>query len=134
MRSLWNEPAPALQNIIITGWQIEVEYFDGAVQNLSFSDASPTDPDSTPIWIAFQGGWLAPGESALPTPNVVSFTPWVVPSVNGATDGIAELNAAIIRAVRYQLVFDHDQINALITGVAGGYFRVTSVNIDFLGD
>ncbi|MHC4824528.1 MAG: Ig-like domain-containing domain, partial [Planctomycetota bacterium] len=134
VRSRWNEPSPSVQNIIVTGWQVEVEYFDGAVQNLSFSDASPTDPDSTPIWIAFQGGWLAPGESQLPEPSVVSSTSWVVPSVNGATDGIDELNAAIIRSVRYQLVFDHDQINALITGVAGGYFRVTSVNIDFLGD
>ena len=49
-------------------------------------------------------------------------------------DALDQLNAGIIRAVRYQLVFDHDAINALITGVAGGYFRVTDITFEFEGD
>lgn len=134
VRSRWYEPAASIQGIQVTGWTVEVEYFDGAVQNLTFSDTNLTDPDSTPVWIAFQGGWITPGGSGLPEPTVINQTAWAVPSVNGVTTGFDQLNADIIRAVRYQLVFDHDQINALITGVAGGYFRVTDVTIDFLGD
>lgn len=134
VRSRWYEPAASVQGIQITGWNIEVEYFDGAVQTLSFSDSALTDPDSTPIWIAFQGGWITPGGSGLPEPEVLNQTAWAIPSVNGVTDGFDQLNADIIRSVRYQLVFDHDQINALIGGVAGGYFRVTDVSIDYLGD
>lgn len=134
VRSRWYEPSPDVQGIQLTGWSIEVEYFDGAVQNLTFDETNLTDPDSTPLWIALQGGWITPGGSGLPTPEVINQTDWAVPSVNGVTDGFTELNADIIRAVRYQLVFDHDAINALIGGVAGGYFRVTDVTFDFLGD
>lgn len=134
VRSRWYEPAPSVQGIQLTGWTIEVEYFDGATQNLTFSNTNLTDPDATPVWIALQGGWITPGGSGLPNPEVINQSAWAVPSVNGVTDAFDQLNADIIRAIRYQLVFDHDQINALIGGVAGGYFRVTDVSFDFLGD
>jgi len=58
----------------------------------------------------------------------------VVPSVNGATDGLLEVNDAINRAMRFMIVFDHDAIDALLPDVPGNYFRVTNVNVDFLGD
>ncbi len=134
VRSRWYEPPANIQNLEITGWQIDVEYFDGAVQTLSFSNTNPTDPDATPIWIAFQGGWLAVGESSQAVPNVLSQTNWIIPSVKGVSDGLTEINATILRGVRYMLVFDQDQINTLIGGVAGGYFRVTRVSFDYLGD
>ena len=137
VRSRWYEPTAGVQSIVVTGWQIEVEYStDGGVtpQTLSFSNISVTDPDTTEIWIALQGGWMSPGQSTAESPVLVTTTPWVVPSVNGATDGLLEVNDAINRAMRFMIVFDHDAIDALLPDVPGNYFRVTNVNVDFLGD
>jgi len=135
VRSRWYEANASVQNIVITGWQVEVEYFDGTTTTtLSFSDTALTDPDATPIWIALQGAWMAPGQAGAANPILVTTTPWAIPSVNGATDGLMELNASINRALRFMLVFDQDQIGTLIGTAAGSYFRVTAVNVDFLGD
>ncbi|MDA1112877.1 MAG: Ig-like domain-containing protein [Planctomycetota bacterium] len=137
VRSRWYEPSAGVQNIVVTGWQIEVEYsIDGGVTplTLSFSDTSPTDPDTTEIWIALQGGWMASGQSTAESPVLVTTTAWVIPSVNGATDGLLEINGAINRAMRFMIVFDHDAIDTLLPDAPGNYFRVTDVNVDFLGD
>lgn len=137
VRSRWYEPSAGVQNIVVTGWQVEVEFStDGGTtpQTLSFSDTAPTDPDATPLWVALQGAWLAPGQSTAANPILVTTTAWTIPSVNGATDGLVEINNAVNRAVRFMLVFDHDQIGALIGVTPGNYFRVTNVNVDFLGD
>jgi hypothetical protein len=135
--SRWYEPSAAVQEIILTGWQIDIEYLGpGGVENLQFTDSSPTDPDATtgtPVWIALQAGWMEAGQSGLAEPTLLSITDWVVPGVNGITDGFDQLNAGIIRALRYQLVFDHDQINGLIGGTVGGYFRVTDINFEYEG-
>ena len=137
VRSRWMEPAAGVQSIVVTAWQVDVEYStDGGVtpQTLTFSNTSVTDPDTSEIWIALQGGWLAPGESSSANPVLVTTTPWVIPSVNGATDGLVEVNDAINRAVRFMLVFDHDAIDTLLPDAPGNYFRVTDVTVDFLGD
>jgi hypothetical protein len=133
--SRWYEPSAAVQEIVLTGWTINCEYRDGGgVQTLSFTHLAPPDPDTDPIWIALQAGWMEAGQSGLPEPTLLTQTAWAIPSVNGVTDGFNELNAGIIRALRYQLVFDHDVINGLIGGVAGGYFRVTDITFEFEGD
>lgn len=137
VRSRWYEPSAGVQNIVLTGWQVEVEFStDGGItpQTLSFSDLATTDPDATPIWIALQGAWMAPGQSTAVNPLLVTATPWVIPNVNGATDGLVEINGAVNRALRFMLVFDQDQIGVIIGVTPGNYFRVTSVNVDFLGD
>lgn len=133
--SRWYEPSAAVQEIVLTGWTINCEYRNGGgVQTLAFTQDTPPDPDTDPIWIGLQAGWMEAGQSGLAEPTLLTITDWAIPTVNGVTDGFDQLNAGIIRAVRYQLVFDHDAINALITGVAGGYFRVTDITFEFEGD
>jgi len=136
VRSRWYEPAASVQGLLISGWTINYEWSPNgsAVNTGSFTEASPTDPDSTEVWLGFQVGWMAPGQSAMANPVLINQSDWIIPGFNGVTNGIAETSGAIVRALRYTLVFDHDKIETLIGTGAGAYFRVTDISFDFTGD
>jgi hypothetical protein len=136
VQSRWYEPGANVQELTFTGWRVDYEWSpNGSTVNTgSFTHLSPTDPDSTEIWIAFQGAWMEAGQSGLAEPTLINQSAWVIPGFAGATDGLSEVSGSIIRALRYIIVFDHDKIAALIGSGAGAYFRVTDVSFDYTGD
>jgi hypothetical protein len=136
VRSRWYEPASTVQEMVFDSWIVEYEWSpDGTTVNTgSFSNTTPTDPDSTPIWVGFQKGWMEAGQSALANPTIINQSGWIIPGFNGVTDGLNELSGSIVRALRYMIVFDHDKIETLIGTSAGAYFRVTEVTFDYTGD
>jgi hypothetical protein len=136
VRSRWYEPAASVQELIFLGWTVDYEWSpDGTTVNTgSYTDLSPTDPDTTPFWLGFQVAWMEAGQSALANPTLINQTGWVIPGVHGVTSGLPEISGAIVRALRYTIVFDHDKIEALIGTSAGAYFRVTNVTFDYSGD
>jgi len=135
VRSMWYEPAADKSEIDIVSYSINCEYSDGStVQTITFDQTNTTSPDEAaglhPVWIAFQGAWLAPGDSANAKPELVLQTPWYVPGINVASNGIDEFNLNYNRGLRFMLVFDQDEIAALMNGGFGSYFRVTDVQFD----
>jgi hypothetical protein len=143
VRSLWYEPFalnagdPDKYEIELTGYTITCEYFDGiTTQPIIFDHQNPTNPDETsgadPVWIAFQGAWMQPGESLNAQPDLISVTPWFVPGLTVATSGIDEFNSYYNRALRFKLVFDQSVVAGLMNGGAGSYFHVISVNFDII--
>lgn len=136
VRSRWYEPAASVQELMFSGWTVDYEWSpNGSTVNTgSYTHLSPTDPDSTPIWIGFQVAWMAAGQSALADPALINQTNWVIPGFNGVTSGLPEISGAIVRALRHTIVFDHDKIEALVGTSAGAYFRVTDISFDYTGD
>jgi hypothetical protein len=136
VRSRWYEPSSTVQELVFDTWTVDYEWSpDGTtVNNGSFGNTAPTDPDTTPIWVGFQKGWMEAGQSALADPILINQSEWIIPGFNGVTDGIDELGGTIVRALRYMVVFDHDKIEALIGTGAGAYFRVTEINFEYTGD
>ncbi|MFT7516333.1 MAG: hypothetical protein ACI84O_000108 [Myxococcota bacterium] len=144
VRSRWYEPISANPNgpdkleIELVSYSIECEYSDGVsgVQTLTFGDSNPTSPDENagnqPLWIAFQGAWMQPGESDNAQPELVIQTPWFVPGLTVASSGVAEFNSYYNRSLRFMLVFDQDVIATLMNGGVGSYFRVTEVKFDVI--
>jgi hypothetical protein len=152
VRSLWYEPFPISPGatdkyeIELTGYTIECEYFDGTtdldglpiIESIVFSNQNTTNPDAisgaTPVWIAFQGAWMAPGESLNAQPELVTVTPWFVPGLTVDTDdtpsGLEDFNSYYNRALRFRLVFDQTVIAGLMNSGTGSWFRVTNVNFD----
>ena len=141
VRSLWYEPLPVnagdadKYEIELTDYTIECLYFDGLTEtSITFDSQNLTNPDeisgATPVWIAFQGAWMQPGESLNAQPELVTVTPWFVPGLTVATSGIDEFNSFYNRALRFKLVFDQDVIAGLLGGGTDSWFRVTSVNFD----
>jgi hypothetical protein len=135
VRSFWYEAPPEVNQIVITRWEIECEYQDaGGVHSLIYaSDGAITDPGTTPVWIALQVAWMAPGESEEAEPTIILSTDWIIPGFRIVTDGLAQLGLVLSRAVRYTLVFDQDVINGLMGGAANGYFRVKEINFEWEG-
>jgi hypothetical protein len=135
VRSRWYEAPAEISQFLITRWEIECEYRDGVgVHTLIFSsDGTPTDPETTAVWMALQAAWMHPGASSEPEPELVVSTTWIVPGFRTVTNGIDQLGLVLSRAVRYVLVFDHDQINALMGGAANGFFHVKSVTFEWEG-
>ncbi len=135
VRSRWYEAPADVNQFVITRWEIECSYLDGAgVHSLVFdSDTNPTDPGVTPIWVAFQAAWMQVGESQKTNPDLVLSTDWVIPGYEIVTNGLDQLSLVLARAVRFTLVFDQDLVNALIGGTAGGYFRVTRIQFEWEG-
>lgn len=135
VRSRWYEAPADISQFLITRWEIECEYRDGGgVHSLVFSsDGTPTDPETTAVWIALQAAWMHPGESLEPEPELIVETTWIVPGFRTVTNGIDQLGLVLSRALRYMLVFDHDQINALMGGAANGFFRVKSITFEWEG-
>lgn len=135
VRSRWYEAPLEISQFLITRWEVECEYRDGSgVHSLVFaSDGTPTDPEITPVWLALQAAWMAPGASADPDPELVVSTSWVVPGFRTVTNGVDQLGLVLSRAVRFTLVLDHDLINALMGGAANGYFRVKQVTFEWEG-
>ena len=136
VRSRWYEPASTVQELVFDSWTVDYEWSpNGTTVNTgSYSNTTPTDPDTTPIWFGFQKGWMEAGQSALASPALINQSDWIIPGFNGVTDGIDELGGTIVRALRYMVVFDHDKIEALIGTSAGAYFRVTEINFEYTGD
>lgn len=136
VRSRWYEPASDVQELLFSDWTINYKWSPNGitVYTGTFNNAAPTDPDTTPIWIAFQAAWMAAGQSALANPTLINQTDWVIPGLNGIVGGITNLNGTVVRALRYTLVFDQDKIAALIGNGAGAYFRVTDVSFAYSGD
>lgn len=128
--STWYEGDPAKLFLTFQDWTIEVEWSNGtgAPQTITYNDANPTAPGSTPIWAAFQTGYgFADG-------GVVELQegtegPWIVPGYNTQAGGNLELtlSPALTRLIRYQIVFDQDLVTNLIGTNPNAYFRVTSV-------
>lgn len=135
VRSHWYEAPLSINQFIVTRWEIECEYRDGSgIHSLVYaSDGALTDPGVTPVWIAFQGAWMAPGESEEANPDILLSTDWVIPGFKVVTDGLVQLGLVLARAVRYTLILDQDLINGLIGGTANGYFRVTNVRFEWEG-
>ncbi|MBC8369830.1 MAG: hypothetical protein H8E25_07510 [Planctomycetes bacterium] len=142
VRSRWYEPVSAdptagdKLEIELLSYTIECEYSsDGInVETLTFGSASLTNPDTTSgataVWVAFQGAWMAPGESANAQPNIISQTSWLVPGFTVADSGVAEFNQSYNRALRYMLVFDQDVIAGLLLGHPDSYFHVTGIDFN----
>jgi hypothetical protein len=136
IRSRWYEPVASVQELMFLGWTVNYEWSpNGSTVNTgSYTHDAPTDPDTTPIWIAFQASWMEAGQSALANPALINQSDWVIPGFNGATSGLPGITGNIVRALRYTIVFDHDKIEALIGTSAGAYFRVTDISFDYSGD
>jgi hypothetical protein len=146
VRSLWYEPLPVNAGdtdkyaIELTGYTIECMYFDGITEtSITFDAQNLTNPDeqfgeATPVWIAFQGAWMQPGESLKAQPELVSVTSWFVPGVTVDTvntlSGLDAFNSFYNRALRFRLVFDQTVIAGLMNGGEDSWFRVISVNFD----
>lgn len=135
VRSRWYEAPADVSQFLITRWEIDCEYRDaGGVHSLIYSsDGTSTDPETTAVWIAMQAAWMSPGASAQADPDLVVSTTWVVPGFRTVTNGIDQLGLVLSRAIRYTLVFDHDQINALMGGAANGYFRINKITFEWEG-
>jgi hypothetical protein len=137
VRSRWYEVNADQMEMVLTGYSITYEYFDGVgTQTDTLTHLAPTSPDDTtgtPVWIAMQGAWMEVGESQAATPSIVSQTSWIIPSVNGVTNGLDEFNSSYSRAVRFMLVFDQDKVASLMNGAVGGFFRVTDITFEYTG-
>lgn len=135
VRSFWYEAPPEVNQIVLTRWEIKCQYRDGSgTHDLVFaSDGTLTDPGVTPIWIALQAAWMAPGESEETDPEIFLSTDWIIPGFRVVTDGLSQLSLVLARAVRYTVVFDQDLINGLMGGAANGFFRVTEINFEWEG-
>ncbi len=134
VRSLWYEAPANVNQFVLTDWVVTCEYLDaGGVQTVVYDSSSPTDPGVTPIWVAFETAWMEPGQSQQADPAIVLSSGWVIPGFGSVTNGLQELGSILSRAVRFQIVFDQDQIDALIGGTAGGYFRVDEIRFEWQG-
>ncbi len=135
VRSHWFVPSNDVLIVDFTGYEITVRYDDGSEQVVVYDgdeasgNASPA-PGVTPIWVGFQVGWGGPGKTE-PDPNTIG--DWVIPGYN-TTTGMNELRSNLARMVRFQIVFDHDQIAALIGSGAGRYFQVEDVKLYWNGE
>lgn len=135
VRSNWIEADSGVAQCKIDEWTIECEYSDGlTVQTLTYSTANLTKPGVTPVWVALQTAWLEVGASAQPNPVLMTQSDWVLPDVLAFGDGLTELNRNVIRAIRFQIAFDQDLVQALIGNNAAAYFRVVDVRFDYTGD
>ncbi|MDP6963710.1 MAG: hypothetical protein QGF46_06040, partial [Planctomycetota bacterium] len=138
VRSRWYEVGPQYSELDLLSYTIECKYSSDGVteQELVFSDAAPTSPDEAagthPVWIAMQGGWLAPGETSEPSPELVLQTDWLIPGINVVDNGIDEFNLNYNRALRFMLVFDQDEVATLMNAGVDSYFRVTNVTFEVL--
>ncbi|RMH02023.1 MAG: hypothetical protein D6702_09630 [Planctomycetota bacterium] len=135
--SSWFAPTNDILLLDFTGYRIQVRYDNGTgPQTITYDgdDLSPepsTTPGTTPIWVAFQVGWGPPGASE---PIAETIGDWVVPGYGTTLGGMPELRSNLARMVRFQIVFDHDQIAALIGSSPGAFFRVEEVSLDWVGE
>jgi hypothetical protein len=114
-----------------TDYQVTCEWSNGsgAPQTIVYSDANPTTPGVTPIWLAFATayGFLVNNKVEVVEGSEYG---WVVPGYNTVTGGAAELLAspAQTRLIRFQAIFDQDLVQAFIGNNPNAYFRITKVS------
>lgn len=132
VRSLWFAPSATLLQLTIRDWRVVCEYDTGSgLQSLVYGPSSPTVPGTTPIWVAFQTGWGPPGATE---PDADLVGDWAVPYSAAAGGGLPEIQSGLWRMIRFQIVFDQDQVAALIGSNPAAYFRVQEVRLDWTGD
>ncbi len=136
VRSSWMVPANDVLLLDFTGYTITVRYDDGTEQVVTYDgdDLSANDhtaPGTTPVWVAFQVGWGAPGTTE---PQASTLGDWVVPGYESTTGGLPELRGNLARMVRFMVVFDHDLISALIGAGAGRYYQVEDITLNWNGE
>lgn len=138
VRSAWFTPGNEILMLDYTNYALTVRYNDGAEQTISYSvdtNSGTTDlypvPGTDPIWIAFQTGWGQPGSTE---PDPITLSDWVIPGYGTTTDGLVEMRSRLSRMVRVMIVFDHDQIAALIGSGAGRYLQVDDLTLGWEGE
>ncbi len=141
VRSLWYEAPTNIVFLDFTGYRISCLWSDGTgpsqplVYEVSDSLNVFPVPGTDPIWMAFQAGWgppSAPGQD--PSPDPSTLTDWIIPGFGTNDNGLLVLNNGIARMARFQLIFDEDQVAALIGNQPGAFFRVDSVEIFWDGE
>ncbi len=134
VRSNWFIPDSGTLLLDFQGYQLDARYEASGNQTVLHygSGTTFTQPGLTPIWIAFQTGWGPPGATE---PDPATLSDWIIPGLNGVLDGLPELRSHMTRMVRFLIVFDQDQIDALIGGgPATNFFRVERLQLDWLGE
>jgi hypothetical protein len=117
-----------------TDYEITCEWSNGtgSPQTIVYSDANPTTPGLTPIWLAFATayGFIVNNEIVVSEGSEYG---WVVPGYNTVTGGSDELKAspAQTRMIRFQAIFDQDLVQALIGSHPNAYFRITGANFSW---
>jgi len=134
VRSTWFAPANNVLLLDYTGYTITCRYNTGVGgdQFLVYESGNiHTIPGTTPVWAGFQVGWGSPGQSE---PDAISITDWIIPGVAATGDGLTGLRSSLGRMMRFMLVFDQDQVAALIGADPAAFFEVQSINFDWIGE
>jgi len=141
VRTLWYEAPADIVFLEFTGYRISCVWSDGIGpdQTLVFEVSDVLDdfpvPGADPLWVAFQAGWgppTPPGQE--PSPDPSTLTDWIIPGFRANGNGLLILNNGIARMARFHLVFDEDQVAALIGNQPGAFFRVDRVEIFWNGE
>ncbi len=111
-------------------YEVVVSWSDGQGGSgvVRYSDINPTTPGITPLWLAMQTSFAVDNNGTIEV-SEGSESPWILPGYNTTGGGGNALETAPgpTRAIRFQLVFDHEQIAALIGSSAGATFEVSEV-------
>ncbi|HEX9793456.1 MAG TPA: Ig-like domain-containing protein [Planctomycetota bacterium] len=134
VRSLWYEAPVQYTHLSVTDFTVTVQWWDGIAGSPVFETYNTTNlpsPGNMPFWIAFQTGFgFSTGGPVEPAIE----NPWVIPGFDAADNGLAGIQAGIWRMLRWQLVFDQDEVAARIGNDPAAYYRITQVRVDYVAE
>lgn len=141
VQSSWYEPDLSVMFLTLTDWSIELEYSDGiGSPSVLRYDSDPATPETIPtpgvdpIMFALESTWGLPPSAGLKSvPREELRSGWVL--LDATNNGLDTVNTGFMRLIRFQIVFDTEQIEALVSSSdPNAYFRVKSVHFSLLGE